>query len=42
VDTLREHRKATAGGELDLVFTASNGAAVNSGNLRRRVLKPAA
>jgi integrase len=31
-----------SGGELDLVFTASNGAAVNSGNLRRRVLKPAA
>jgi integrase len=42
VDALREHRKATGGGELDLVFTAANGAPINSGNLRRRVLKPAA
>jgi integrase len=42
VDALRKHQAATGGGELDLVFTASNGAPLNQGNLRRRVLQPAA
>lgn len=42
VDALRAQRAATGGGEVDLVFTAGNGAPLNQGNLRRRVLAPAA
>jgi integrase len=39
---LRERRKASEWpGAEDLVFAASNGAPLNQGNLRRRVLKPA-
>jgi integrase len=39
---LREHRKASEWpGAEDLVFPASNGAPLNQGNVRRRVLKPA-
>ncbi len=42
VDALRK-RKADTGGDPDaLAFTAANGAALNQGNLRRRVLAPAA
>ena len=40
---LRKHRlKSEWGGDDELVFTATNGACVHVGNLRRRVLKPAA
>jgi integrase len=40
---LREHRRDSEWpGEEDLVFPASNGAVMSPGNLRRRVLKPAA
>ena len=42
MDALLAHQAAGRGGELDLVFTAGNGAPLNTGNLRRRVLKPAA
>jgi integrase len=42
VDALRAQRAATGDGEADLVFTAGNGAPLNQGNLRRRVLAPAA
>ena len=40
---LRQHRAGSEwDGDEDLVFTATNGACVHVGNLRRRVLKPAA
>jgi integrase len=42
VDALRERKASTAGDELDLVFASSNGSPLNQGNLRRRVLQPAA
>ena len=42
VDALRAHQADTNGEPEGLVFTASNGAPLNTGNLRRRVLKPAA
>lgn len=42
VDALRAHVRENGIGPDDLLFCASNGAPINQGNLRRRVLKPAA